>query len=349
MQVIVVSIPKWIKLINSMRLRLAMRLAKANPTLAKTEGEKALSDSGGLIETNADDFYISLYGREIPESIICFSWNDTRMSATMESVLVGYKDPRIKKFFAPATTDAKNYADHPTYPYKGIASSAELGKKDLRTKYSTINESFRTVTKRIVLSAAEVLFLKSEAALRGWSGAGNAKDNYEKAVKASFQQWGASGADAYLADDTSRPIDYDDPVATEIEGKGKDYNDFTNRINIGIKWNDADTNETKLERIITQKWIAAYTNTVEAWVDHRRTGYPKLPYNVRNDSNADYGVIAENDFIRRMPFFQSEIDNNPDGIKDAVKKLKGTGDRGGIQTRLYFDTDNLKKATPDNF
>ena len=64
-----------------------------------------------------------------------------------------------------------------------------------------------------------------------------------------------------------------------------------------MKWDEAADNEIKLEKIMTQKWIAAQHNSIEAWVDHRRTGYPKLPYNYQNDSSPDHGVIAEDDFL----------------------------------------------------
>ncbi|KAF5307712.1 hypothetical protein FQR65_LT18355 [Abscondita terminalis] len=51
---------------------------------------------------------------------------------------------------------------------------------------------------------------------------------------------------------------------------------------ITIKWNDGDNFEKKLERIITQKWIALYPDGPEAWAEQRRTGYPiifqKLPF-----------------------------------------------------------------------
>ena len=64
------SIPQWQKVVNSMRLRLAMRLSKVDPAQAKTQGEKALSDPAGLITTNADNFTNSLNG------IINAGWSD---------------------------------------------------------------------------------------------------------------------------------------------------------------------------------------------------------------------------------------------------------------------------------
>ena len=110
------SVPHWIKMANSLRLRLAMRISKANPSLAKTQGEKAINDAGGLITTNADNLMLSLYGEPFHEVTICFSWNDTRMSASMESILGGYDDPRASKYWAPVA-DASLVADPVSYTH----------------------------------------------------------------------------------------------------------------------------------------------------------------------------------------------------------------------------------------
>lgn len=324
------DVTKWAKLVNSMRLKLAIRISKVAPALAKTQGEKAIADPAGLIVNNADNFNVSLYGGKLYLSIICFEWDDTRMSAGMESFLVGLKDNRIAKYFQPAT-DASVYSDHPEWPYKGIRNGASLVAKSDRTSFSKINDSFKSITNRPYITAAEVYFDLAEASLRGWTGAGNAKSNYENGVKASFAQWGAGGVDAYLADDTSKPMDYNDPKATGS------VNDFVSRSTVTVKWNDADSNELKLEKIITQKWIAGFTNPNEPWADFRRTGYPKIPNVYKNDSSPDWGVIPANEWIKRMPFVTAERTGNAAGVADAVAKM-GTGAKDDIATRLWFDT-----------
>ncbi|KAB7531152.1 SusD/RagB family nutrient-binding outer membrane lipoprotein [Flagellimonas olearia] len=343
------SVSQWAKFANSLRLRLAMRISKADPALAKTQGEKALADPVGLIETNADNMNISLYGNKFHPAQICYEWNDTRMSATMESILIGYQDNRIHSFFRPisvadlvedyaisveAATTLRDQliAAHPDMPYKGIRNGAELIAKDDHTPFSKIHKDFNEpskVTSRKVLSADEVFFIKAEAALRGWAGAGDAQTNYENGVKASFELWGAAGADAYLDDDSSLPIDYDDPVYPDP------INDFTNQITTTVAWDEVASDEVKLEKIITQKWIAAYTNEMEAWVDFRRTGYPKLPPVYQNSSNADWGVVPSGEFIKRMPFVNDERENNPAGVADATSKLGGPDE---LNTRLWWDT-----------
>jgi len=320
------DISSWLKLTNSLRLRLAIRLSKVAPALAKTQGEKALSDPAGLITDNKYNFTTSLYGSKLPLAMICFDWDDTRMDAGMESILVGLKDNRITKFFQPAT-DNTLYSDHPDYPYKGIRNGAYLASKDQHINFSKINDSFNSVTYRKHFTAAETYFLMAEAALRGWTGAGDAKTDYETGVKLSFADWGAGGVDAYLADATSTPINYIDPKDAR--------NNFTSRSTVTVAWNEADSPELKLEKIITQKWINTFTNSMEAWVDMRRTGYPKLPYNSKNDSNDTWGIIGATDFIKRMPFTNEERTGNAEGVADATTKLGGLDK---ISTRLWWDT-----------
>ena len=251
------------------------------------------------------------------------------MSATMESILGGYDDPRVSKYFAPVA-DASLVSDHPDFPYKGIRNGAQLLAKDTRIVMSTISEDFKNVTHRRFFDAAEVHFMLAEANLRGWSTPLSAQDHYETGVNLSFEYWGVSGADAYLADNSKTPLDYDD---TTVEGP---INDFTSRITATVAWDEAGSNEEKLEKIMTQKWIAAYGNTIEAWVDHRRTGYPKLPYNYQNSSKADTGIIPADGFIKRMLFNQNERTNNPSGYAGAVQALGG---EDLVSTRLYWDIE----------
>jgi hypothetical protein len=325
------DLKQWIKVINTLRLRLAIRISKIKPDLAKTQGEKAISDEGGLIMSNSDNFNISLYGGNHPLNTICFGWNDTRMSATMESILVGYKDDRISKYFEPVS-DLSLVSDHPELPYKGIRNGALLDAKGNRTSFSSISESFKTAEHQTYIAAAETNFLLAEAKLRGWqAGSKSVQEYYEDGVKASFALWGAGGVDAYLQDDISIPIDYNDPKA---EG---DVNDFVNRINITIKWDEAATQEEKLERIITQKWIAGYPNSFEPWADHRRTGYPLLPFNYKNDSYENDGIIAADDFIKRMKFVPAEYLDNLEGVNKAIETLSNGKDE--IGTRLWWDVD----------
>ena len=47
------------------------------------------------------------------------------------------------------------------------------------------------------------------------------------------------------------------------------------------------TNDVKLEKIATQRWIANYTNGWEAWSIVRKTGYPKTAYSIASSATSD--------------------------------------------------------------
>jgi len=174
------------------------------------------------------------------------------------------------------------------------------------------------------LTTAEVYFLKAEAALRGWTGAGTVQANYEMGIMKSFEQHGVSGAAAYIADNTSVPANYVDPVNAA--------NNATALSSITVAWSAGATNEEKLERIITQKWIAMFPEGQEAWSEFRRTGYPKIFPVVSNQSG---GAIDTAIQIRRIPFVDSEKSTNAAGVTAATVLLSGP-DTGG--TRLWWDT-----------
>lgn len=70
---------------------------------------------------------------------------------------------------------------------------------------------------------------------------------------------------------------------------------------------------------------------MEAWSEFRRTGYPKIFPVVQNYSG---GTIDTEKQIRRLPFPQTEYDNNNANVKDAISLLNGA-DHGG--TPLWWD------------
>jgi len=152
------------------------------------------------------------------------------------------------------------------------------------------------------------------------------KTNYENGVRLSFADWGAAGVDDYLADASSKPRDYVDPYDAR--------NSFTASSTVTVAWNEGASNEEKLEKIITQKWINNFTNTLESWTDFRRTGYPRIPKVAKNDSSPDWGVIPDGEFIKRMPFVNGERTGSAPAVADATTKLGGAD---LISTRLWWD------------
>lgn len=314
------SYSKWLKFANSLRLRLAIRIARVNAAKAKTEGEAALANAGGLISTNSESFFVDFGATNHPLNIMNNDWSDIRMGAPMESIMGGYNDPRLPKYFVAAIDPAA------PGQFKGIRNGVSI---DAKSRYKEYSKLITFANKVQLMAAAEVWFLKAEASLYGWAGAGTAKTNYEKGIEVSFDQYGLSAA-AYLNDATSRPKEYRDPKSL-IAGQNDVLKGSPNLSTITIRWEEKASKEEKLERIITQKWIAVYPDGQEAWSEFRRTGYPKLFPVVINNSG---GKITG--FIKRINFVYQEYATNKAAVDKAVRMLKGP-DTGG--TPLWWDVD----------
>lgn len=323
---------KWLRYLNSLRLRLAIRISKVKPELAKQQAEKAINGRLGVIESNGDNFVVSTATMKNPLNILAYAYNDIRMSADMQSILLGLKDPRVAKFFLPATDKNPEINGK----YVGIRLGISLVDKGLRDKFSNLGEQWKMGNENkndiCLLNAAEVNFLRAEGALRGWAMGGTAEDFYREGVKQSFQYWQVGSPEEYL-EGTTQPIDYMDPAKVSDDGAHDPIYDAKAASSVTVKWDDKATKEEKLEKIMTQKWIAMFPDGQEAWSEFRRTGYPKQFPMVVNYSSGD---IDSNIKIRRLPFSQDEYRDNKAEVEKAVQLLGGP-DHGG--TRLWWDTN----------
>ena len=318
----------WAKLANSLKLRLAMRMSYADPANSKKYAEEALSSPAGLVDTNEQNALVS-YGGASPLYNIIYSWGDCKIGAPLMAYMNGFNDPRISAYAKPATDPTVSGK------YIGVRQGVDMGgSKDRYGDFSmpiaasAKGDYFSNSDGKIkVVTAAEVWFLKAEAAIRGYAGAGDAETNYNKGIEMSFGEWGKSANySTYVNNSTSTEAPYIDTKnhANDIPAGNPMLSTIT------IKWNNADTFERKLERIITQKWIAIYPDGPEAWAEQRRTGYPLLFKNVINDSQ---GSISTDAMIRRIPI-PNKYRNNTINYQQAVQSLGGP-DTGG--TKLWWD------------
>lgn len=312
------DVSKWVRFANTLRLRLAIRICYANPSLAQQEAEKSVQSIYGLIETAADRAQLqhSLleYHHPIQEIAYLFNAGDTRPCASIVQYMVDLNDPRISFYFNPAAEDGE-------YHGVRVGIDTENMSKYQGAKISNFNMN-RTSTPVVWMTAAESFFLRAEGALRGWNMGGEAKTFYEKGVKTSFEEVGAPDAESYLADTESTPKKFTDNV-------GSDSYQFSSKVTPA--WDENADFENKLEHIITQKWIAIYPDGPEGWSEYRRTGYPELMPVVKNMNN---GVIDTELQIRRLPYTKDEKLNNPEGVSSGIAALGGS-DTGG--TKLWWD------------
>lgn len=306
------DVAKWLQFANTLRLRLALRVAYADEALAREEAQKSVSSSAGFLTETASHANGAKFSFINPYWEVTQSFNDMRMGACIESYLNGYKDPREKVYFNGA---ADGSGIHGVYPGLRIDNQS-----DYTNSTSTMNVQSGSAMQW--MSGAESYFLRAEAKLRWDLGAESVADLYSQGVRASFAERGVSGADAYLQSDNV-PADF-----TDNSGNGRDAEAVST---CTPKWDDAAGFETKLEKIITQKYLAIFPDGQEAWSEFRRTGYPKL---FTIDYNGSNGVVNTQTQIRRLRFPTSEYQNNAANVKQAVSLLGGA-DNGG--TKLWWD------------
>lgn len=304
------KLDKWLRLCNTLRLRMAMRIVKYDKEWARREAEAAIAAPQGVLKSG-ESFIITGYGWMHPLYTCSIEYNDIFVSANVQSILGGYDDPRISKF--------------------GIAKGDKVvgvrsgipGLEETADRYKAVisNINVAPSTPGTVLTAAEAYFLLAEAALRGWNAGGDAKTFYEEGVAASFNDFGVSLGD-YLSS-SKVPAPWVDPLVAEFNAPAVST--------VSPKWEDAKTDEERLEKIITQKWIAGFPEGKNAWAEWRRTGYPKLFPVLKNDSQ---GLVTTEFGVRRLPFTLDEMSNNPEGYASAVQMLGGPDNAG---TRLFWD------------
>ena len=333
------NVEKWIKLANSLKLRLAMRVSYAAPELSREMAESAVKNEVGVITSNDENAKFSTWGTDGNPIKVAVQYNmvkehedksacgtlagDSHVAADIICYMNGYNDPRRASYFTKGEWDGYDYVGM----RRGIVIPAQ----------TTIGHKFSGFTLNVSdpvcwINAAEVAFLEAEAvAVFGYDMGGAAKDFYERGIELSFEQWGAGSAAEYIADNTSVPGTYTDPSGS---------NTYTETLsNITIAWDEAATTAQKQERIITQKWIANWLLGNEAWADWRRTGYPTL-IPVSDAGNKSNGIVDSRQGARRMAYPTNEVTSNSENYQAAVSNLLKGADN--MTTRLWFD------CNPDN-
>ncbi len=313
----------WIKLANSLRLRMAMRIVYVDPTLARTEAEKAIT--GGVILANNESANIATGVNSLNGLSTATYLEEWRISTTMHSLLAGYNDPRMRVYMSQAWNGGG---------YKGLRNGLPVNQRDraaMTVSYSGVGNRWRplytgawgeagTNAPMAVISAAEVAFLRAEGALRGWNMGGTASDFYKSGIRFSLSSMTTattSEIETYI-NGTSLPIAMNDPWNSPRVA------------DIPVAYQSGGSFETQLEQIITQKWLALFPDGWEAWSERRRTGYP-VGYALIESLNPN---LTKFQLARRRLFPPIEASSNSEAFKQALTLLGGP-DR--VDTRLWWD------------
>jgi hypothetical protein len=231
------DIVKWKKFANSLKLRIALRIADKESALAQQT--IAALNTADLIGSNDETFKFvytsSPYNN--PQHDHFVSRNDYRISKTIVEKLKDLDDPRLP-IYADLPKDISVYRGGGNGLSSGDASNQGFDSVSLPGKYF-ISPSAPAV----IYSYAEVLFNLAEAVERGYI-SGNAEEYYKQAITASLQQFGITDATA---------------IAGYLAQPAVQYNAANWKQSIG-----------------EQKWIAFFGQGLDAFAEWRRLDYPQL-------------------------------------------------------------------------
>jgi hypothetical protein len=302
---------RWQRFANSLRARYAMRLANVDQATAQAELNAAINAPGGLIASNADNAQMRWPGDGVydnPWAVNNRTRDDHRLSDRLMNEMVPHNDPRVPVYAQPTLADPTVYAGMPNALTASQAGNYSLtSSRPGRVFYSTNRFCFGcsgltgASFPSFVLTYAEVSFILAEAAERGWI-VGSAAALYAQGINASMAQWGVTDA-AAIAAYLARPA-----IAYQPGTAG-------------------------LRQIALQKWIALYSDGVEAWAEWRRTC---VPATVVPGPDAVINTVP-----RRYQYSVREHSVNAANVDAAIAR-QGPDE---FTTRMYWDTNPTAAPT----
>lgn len=327
------NVQNWVKLANSLMLRMAVRVHFKDEALAREYIAKALDPkNGGVIEDIASEAKIQTSAKmPLLNSMMASvnDYNETRMGATIWGYLRGYRDPRLSKYFTQGTY---GYGSYMQKDYFAVAPENTNSKQE--TTWSEKFASRPNIDANSPLywfRASETYFLKAEAALYNLM-EGDPQTFYEQGVSMSFQENGMNGFTADYLETTDKPLG--------IRTMAYWYGDYGHDLSIGNtspKWDDytgsLPQKDEQLQKIITQKYLALYPNAVEAWTEYRRTGFPYIMKPMDGAAAGRIGASAEDTRApERFRFAPTAYNSNPNMAE--IPKLLGGDDIGA--TKMWW-------------
>ncbi len=169
-----------------------------------------------------------------------------------------------------------------------------------------------------LMNFSEQLFIFAEAAYRGWIGGADVKSLYLEAVEESILEWNKK-----IPGQTSM-YEEDGETLTDYGKMDRFIKHLSDQYDIDYA--------TRLDKIMTQKWVSLFFVGIESWCDYRRTGFPVLKTN---------GPAAENNQIlpTRMRYPADEKYRNEKSYNAALADW--LGGENNMQTDVWW-ADNAE-------
>ncbi|KQB39765.1 SusD/RagB family nutrient-binding outer membrane lipoprotein [Flavobacterium aquidurense] len=300
------DIAKWKKLANTLRLRLGMRISEVKPAEAEKQVKAALQ--AGVFESNADNCimkHLDATFNDDPASIdfrgngLAYALNGNENGDHFSTLVINYLrdngDPRLTMYATPKTTSSITYggAIQPgEILYEGVKPGLFQWEVPMGASSTSGIQSYfkKKTTPFLHVSYSETQLLLAEAAFRGWV-SGSAADYYKKGVEAGIKQLEIYGAEAASQANINTYLN----AKPLIAGQEK-------------------------EQIATQLWITYIFNSIEAYSNWRRTGFPKL-VPITNPDSETGGITPT-----RLYYPNDEMQKNEKNYLEALSRMGGKND-----------------------
>jgi len=315
----------WKKFANSLRLRLLLRRSDRVDPTADMTAIFADPTTYPILESNADNVALTYLGSN-PNNNPINENRKTRDDHRVSNTIIDYlytdapsTDYRVVVYAELAGGDwvglpnGMTAADALNYLGNGMAATSKIG-----TYFS------KPDAPGMLLSYAEVLFIKAEAAKRGFipGGDATAETAYHAGIKASWDQYNADGTfTTKLAVWRSTFLSW---------GMGATENIYNYAWQDFVDWGGTYdyVPADGLEQICTQKWVAMFDQGIQAAFEWRRTGYPALTPAIAGQNGGKIPV--------RAYYPSDEAGRNPTNLAAAVAH-QGADD---MNTRVWWDTQD---------
>jgi hypothetical protein len=310
------DVAKWKRFGYSLLLRAAMRLTKVEPATAQTYVAKAVA--GGLMQSNADNAtlrHTALYNNYIAQHLAAREKTNFYLAAPFVNYLKANNDPRLPviavryvgakggpdQVASRASSDPAVQVGMPM-GYDNITINSVLQQNGVASLWDFSQVNLTTVLKidapEFFVTHAQTQLLLAEAVVRGWT-TGDAAALFASGVRAHMEQMALY-----------------DPKAVIPESAILAY----------LQAHPLDLGNA-LEQINTQYWVASFLSGPELFANFRRSGYPTLAKNPYPASE------IKGDFIRRMPYPDSETIVNQGNVNEAISR-QGPNT---LDTRVWWD------------
>ncbi|HEY0743156.1 MAG TPA: SusD/RagB family nutrient-binding outer membrane lipoprotein [Chryseosolibacter sp.] len=297
---------KWQKFANSFRLILALRVSDVNPTLGSQQFNDALNSPGGVFTSNDDNAILEFPGPPFNNPWFAIG-ADQGISETVANFVNANQDARRAVFGNPLSNGTLLGVPYGLTREQAIAWTAGHPGWSL-----ILNDDYRQQTStQFILTYADVLLARAEAALLGWAGTPADVDAlYNQAIEQSWMQWGVYDVSAYNAYITDADIQITDATPNFVaDAPGAPLT-------------------TKEARVATQRWLTFYPNGAQGWSEWRRTGFPVLTP-TGNAVNPAKAIPV------RFQYPNVEYTYNAAGVEAAVARMGSDND----QTRVWWDVN----------